>query len=470
MPTNVISTLNFYRSAFALSVVVILTACSMNGAPSLPGAQFAGARSAPKASPIQHVVIVVQENRSFNDFFAKYPGADGTTTGMIAADSTCGITQTRSIPLREVNLIIYPQDLNHRYQSYAAEYDNGKMDGFDKAQFGNGKPECKYPYQYTKPAQIKPYWDMAKQYTLAEHMYSTQGGSSFTAHQNLIRGSTQISDTEALVNDPSTSPWGCDDQQGATTSLISKDDVLKAGQGPFPCTKNFPSSYSYDTLRDLLDAKSVSWKYYVPPMKINFGSLMNAFDVIAAVRYGSEWTTNISSPQTNIFKDIAGSSGGSLPAVSWVIPDEPDSDHPGEGVDNGPSWVASVVNAIGESSYWNSTAIVIVWDEWGGLYDNKPPKQLGYGSLGFRVPTIIVSPYAKAGYISKTDYEFGSILRYIEDNFNLGRLHTTDVRAKSIIDCFDYSQNPIQFKPIQSSKSKASFLHRPPSYLPNDDY
>jgi phospholipase C len=340
------------------------------------------------------------------------------------------------------------------------------MDGFDKVVFGDKQPECTYPYQYTNPSQIQPYWDMAQQYALAEHMFTTQGSSSFVAHQDLIRGGTQIDPTESLVNDPSGIPWGCDAPPGTKTSLITYDGTYEGGKGPRPCTKDFPSTYSYATLRDLLDAKYVSWKYYVPPIKSQiFGKLMNAFDVIAAVRYGPEWQTNISMPQTKIFNDI---SGGKLPAVSWVIPDEPDSDHPGEKVDNGPSWVSSVVNAIGQSSYWNSTAIIIVWDDWGGLYDNRAPKQLGYGGLGFRVPAIIVSPYAKANFISKTDYEFGSILKYIENNWDLGSLGTSDKRAASIIDCFNYNQSPIPFTVIPSQRGKSYFLHRKPSYLPID--
>ena len=187
---------------------------------------------------------------------------------------------------------------------------------------------------------------------------------------------------------------------------------------------------------------------------------MSAFDVIAPVRNGPEWKDNVITPESAIINDI---SHGRLPAVSWVIPDLPESDHPGQSPDTGPQWVASVVNAIGESSYWKSTAIVIVWDDWGGLYDNMgklSAKKYGYGGLGLRVPAIIVSPYARAGYISQTQYEFGSILKYIEQNWNLGSLGTTDVRAASIIDCFNYSQYPIKFVPIQSSLGKSYFLHK----------
>jgi phospholipase C len=194
---------------------------------------------------------------------------------------------------------------------------------------------------------------------------------------------------------------------------------------------------------------------------------MNAFDVIAPVRYGSQWKSNVVSPQTEILNDI---SDGTLPAVSWVVPTEPDSDHPGQMADRGPAWIANVVNAVGESRYWGSTAIVVVWDDWGGLYDNAPPKQYPFGELGFRVPALIVSPYAKAGYVSKTRYEFASILRYIENNWKLGSLGTTDRRAASIIDCFNYNQQPIHFQPIPSNLNKEYFMHEQPSGPPDDDF
>ena len=120
--------------------------------------------------------------------------------------------------------------------------------------------------------------------------------------------------------------------------------------------------------------------------------------MIASVRYGPEWNANFGMPETKIFDDIT---GGTLPAVSWVIPEDNEDDHPGERVDKGPSWVASVVNALGESSYWNSTAIFIVWDDWGGFYDNAVPQQFkdNLGGLGFRVPCLVVSPYAIAGAV-----------------------------------------------------------------------
>jgi phospholipase C len=139
--------------------------------------------SGSSTSPIQHVVLIVQENRTFNDFFATFPGGDGTTTGKAEKvnESGCHVRKM-TIKLKESNLVIL-NDLNHGYQAFHIALDGGKLDGFDQINFQAGNPECKYPYQYTNPSQIQPYWSMAKQYALAEHMFTTQGSSSFVAHK-----------------------------------------------------------------------------------------------------------------------------------------------------------------------------------------------------------------------------------------------------------------------------------------------
>ncbi|HEY2473542.1 MAG TPA: alkaline phosphatase family protein [Candidatus Cybelea sp.] len=417
---------------------------------------------------IKHVVLLIQENRSFDDFFATFPGADGTKTGMRG---------NKQVNLQEVGLR-GTCDFAHSRGNYLADYDNQKMDGF-----AGGARGCKKgnPYQYVNPSEIAPYWDIAKEYVLADHMFQTQGSGSFTAHQDLIRGLTTIdqSRTTSLVDFPTTSPWGCDaPPKTVTTLLVATSSGLKLehGQGPYPCTSQFPGSGSYyATMRDLFDKRGMSWKYYTPAIEVggkSSGNLWDAYDMIAKVRYGPEWQTKVISPETTIFKDI---SSGNLAHMSWLVPDGPNSDHPADKTDTGPSWVASVVNAIGESQYWNSTAIIVVWDDWGGFYDHvKPPIIDNWGGLGFRVPMLIISPYAREtsssqpGYISHTRYEFGSILRFVEDNWGLGTLGTTDERAHSIVDSFDFSQQPRPFVSIPSSYSRTYFEHQPPSNEPVD--
>ena len=431
------------------------------------------------SSPIEHVVLMVQENRTFNDFFATFPGVTGSTTGYELIKSGTTYVKTK-ITLKQNRLERKGDgNLSHIYPSFTTAYQNGGMDGFNLVKSSKGPLEGDAPYEYVNPAQIEPYWSIASQWGIADEMFQTQGSESFTAHQDLIRGGTFISAKASLVDSPTASQaWGCDSNTGAVTSLITTKLKYERNAGPFPCSNVFPNygSNGYQTLRDLLDVKGVSWKYYTPPFeKKQPNGIWNAFDVIAPVRYGPEWTDgHIASPETSIFSDI---SNGTLPAMSWVIPDAQNSDHPGYAArDTGPSWVASVVNAIGQSSYWDSTAVIIVWDDWGGFYDPVPPplprdKQ---GGPGFRVAMLVVSPYvpvgtgSKGGYVSHTIYSFGSILRFIEDNWSLGRLGTTDSTCTSMADMFDLGQSPRQFTPITARYSKQYFLRRKPSGLPVD--
>jgi phospholipase C len=457
--------------------------CGGGSAPSLPAMQRVGQSSGSSHSPIQHVVLVIQENRSFDDFFAHFPGADGTRRGKMKVK--VGSQYVDKWVTLQKHALFTNTDIQHCHKAYRTDYDAGKMDGFNTVYLGvcgaQGKQAGTVPYQYVNPSDIAPYWDIAERWVLSDHMFQTQGSGSFTAHQDLIRGGTQINQKYSLVDNPSQMPWGCDYLGMSKTSLITKSGqyVNLVKKGPPPCTSKFPQSgASYKTLRDLLDAAAVGWKYYSPCF-IGWnqsgcdngcdytcaGATLNAYDMIAPVRYGSEWGTNVSMPETNIFDDIT---NGTLPAVSWVIPSDANSDHPGEACkcDDGPSWVASVVDAIGQSSYWNSSVIIVMWDDWGGFYDHVAPQQLDWGGLGFRVPMMILSPYAKigsgskGGYISSTPYEFGSILKYIENNWNLGSLGTSDQRATSIGDVLDYTQQPRQFTSIPSQRSIEFFKRR----------
>jgi phospholipase C len=144
-----------------------------------------------------------------------------------------------------------------------------------------------------------------------------------------------------------------------------------------------------------------------------------------------------------------------------------DSDHPASGSTSGPDWVASIVNAIGTSSFWESTAIVF-WDDWGGWYDHVPPPQVGPGGLGFRTPALVISPYAKRGYVSHVQYETGSVDRLIEGVFRLKTLAAADARANDLDDCFDFAQAPRAFSSFALRHSVLELLRRAPSRLPPD--
>jgi phospholipase C len=395
----------------------------------------------PGISKIQHIVIVVQENRSVDNLFNGFPGADTVTSGL---DSHGATIQLAPAPFEA------GWDPHHGHSDFLGDYNGGAMNGWNLEGI-NPLPGFTAPpdgaYGYVPHAETKPYFDLAKQFTFADEMFQSNQGPSFPAHQYLISGSSvpqtgsPYKVSENIDNTIGGRNGGCDAAPRAYTSLI--DSVGNENLTIFPCLER-------QSLADLLDAKHLSWRYYTPDAMY----LFTAIDAIRHLRYGPDWT-NVSVPETNIFNDI---SSGTLPAVSWVVPISKNSDHPGSRAKDGPSWIASISNAIGASQYWSSTAIFVTWDDWGGWYDHVAPKILNSYELGFRVPLVVVSPYAKAGYVSHVPHEFGSILRFTEESLGLGTLGYTDSRADDLTDCFDFSQSPLPYHVIQAPHSKSYIL------------
>lgn len=427
----------------ALALAIALSACNSGTTvgPSLD-------TSANPLSPIQHVVIIVQENRSFNNLFDNFPGAD--TAG------ANGITPTGTIPLAQTTLEA-GQDICHFHYSYELAYDGGKLDNWAQEQTCGVTNGAYGPtgvsnamYAYVNQAEIQPYWTLAEKYTLADHMFQSNSGPSYPAHQYLI--AAQSADADEIPTGPH---WGCDDSAGSTVNVLQPDG--QEVTGPFPC-------FDYQTLGDLLDAAHVSWHYYAPALNTQSG-LFSAYDAIHHIRYGSDWTKDIVSPETTILTDIQ---NGHLPSVSWVIPSFPNSDHPLAASNAGPAWVSSIVNSIGSSQYWSNTAIFITWDDWGGWYDNVPPPQLDVMGLGFRVPLIVVSPYAKHGYVSHVQHEFGSIVKFVEKDFGLPSLNQADARADNLMDCFDFSQSVTPLSIIHTQHDARFFINETHVLGPND--
>jgi phospholipase C len=171
-------------------------------------------------------------------------------------------------------------------------------------------------------------------------------------------------------------------------------------------------------------------------------------------------------PETNIFNDIT---LGQLPAVSWVVPTGSNSDHANNNSTAGPSWVGDLANAIGTSKYWNNTVIFVTWDDWGGWYDHVTPHIYNSYELGFRVPLIVISPYAKAGYVSHVPHEFASILKFTEAQFALGSLGYTDARADDLSDCFNFAQSPLPYHVVPVRFSQAQIMSRYRSAPPDSE-
>ena len=359
--------------AVALSVVACSSGNTTSGV--LPSRTAALIRPASGSSPITHVVVIVQENRTFNNLFATFGrGTTGTTTGKELVNG-----KTVTIKLRKSKLLVKTH-LNHSYAGFLKAWDNGNMDSFNlvKSPIHAGT-ENSGPYQYVNPNDIAPYWDMAKQYVLADHTFQIQGSGSFTAHQELIAGGTKISPSRALIDNPSYFPWGCDARTPDPNERRQRDPDRdhpqeRRGQGVRRPVSVLRLQHAARSARRQARLLEVLRGEGVPvdqvPEVRGFG-IWSAFDAIKAVRYDkTEWRDNV--PQSNLrfFSDLK---NHQLPGVSWIMPNGANSDHPGSSSDTGPSWVASIVNAIGKSSYWDSTAIIIMWDDWGGLYDLGAP-------------------------------------------------------------------------------------------------
>ncbi len=437
---------------------------------------------------IKHVVIVIQENRSFNNLFRNFPGASTRTVGMVGS---------REVKLIPVKFEKSTRDISHCWEDAINSYDYGRMDGFyqesrerlTRAQCPSLRPPVgtgRYsPYTYVPSGAPKyineagPYWNMALQYVLADQFYPTDFGPSFTAHQNLIASTVEIAKNLSLVDYPGTllstggmefgaGPWSCQSEAGTVTSTINAQRIISQGTGPFPCLTQ------YRTLADTLDFRHVGWQYYTPTQR-NYDPgnyVWSPFAAIANVRYGPDWP-NVITPQTKVL-DVA--KKGELKGVTWVVPDGVDSDHPGPyATDQGPSWVGSIVNAVGEGPDWSSSAVIVLWDDWGGYYDGEKPPHRDFRGLGIRVPCIIISPYALKGHVSHTVYEFGSILKFVENVFAVPPLVSskygygyTDLRANSLLDSFNFKQEPRKFVRIPVKYPPSFFLRKEPSGIPPD--
>ncbi|MDQ2817309.1 MAG: hypothetical protein M3T49_03750 [Candidatus Eremiobacteraeota bacterium] len=413
----------------------------------------ARAQVGPSAHRIRHIVIIIQENRSFDNLFAGFPGADTRPTGLLRGK----IVSLHPVPLE------FPADVNHSHQDFLAAYDGAKMDGFDGERQTPWQNPM-YPYAYVPREEIRQYWQMATEYVLADRMFQSNSGPTYPAHQYLIAGQSAMVSENPDREGTSTYAWGCDSPADATTLVLGpKGDEVR---GPFPC-------FSYKTIADELDAARVSWRYYAPPFD-KIGSIWSAFDAIKSVRYGRDWG-NVITPQTRALDDIR---AGQLAGVTWIVPSFKSSDHALLGkdfaskeveADTGPQWVSSIVDAVGSSPFWENTAILVLWDDWGGWYDHVPPPQLDAMGLGFRVPLIVISPFAKRGYISHSMHEFGSVLKFTERTFGLATLTDVDARADDLSDCFDFDQVPRPFAWIDPGVDAAFFDRQTPDYMPADD-
>ncbi len=427
--------------------VLALGACSYSNVSSLPVTRSnATLRTLAQtgSGKIEHVVFIVQENRSFNNLFMSYPGAYTVSSGK---DSKGG-----TIALQPVSLLKQYTIDHSTIAMFAACDGKGslpgtkcRMDAFDK-EFAD-ETRLKHPqYVYAPRSETKPYWDMAHEGALADHTFQSQLDESFVAHQYIIAAQAQ-----SAVNLPN-GPWGCPPGPSTFVGTINSDRTN--GPSELPC-------FDYQTLGDELDGAKLSWRFYSSQYSTpssGFGAVWSSYQAVKHIYYGPDWAKDVIYPQKQFLLDVP---AGKLASFTWITPICANSDHVNCGGGHGPSWVATLVNTIGKSKFWNSTAIFVIWDDWGGVYDPAPPPFKDYDGLGFRVPLLVISPYAKKNYVSHVQYETASVLRFAEDLFGLGQLAAADRRATSpAADCFDFTQRPRAFVRIRSPEGRNFFLRQ----------
>jgi phospholipase C len=441
-------------TGFALGIctsAAALGGCSLGSQGALPYMRSSNAirvLDGTGAGKIQHIVYIVQENRSFNNLFYGYPGAYTVTEGKDSKGQTIKLKPSR---------LGADYDIDHSVQAMT-EACNGtgklpgtdcRMNGFDKEfSFGDFKNS---QYVYVPHDQSKPYFDMAHEGALADRMFQSQLDESFVAHQYVIAAQA------AWSADLPGGYWGCENHEAAEVAMISAQRVVGGYQ---------KACFDYQTLGDELDKAKLSWRFYASQYgsaSSGNGGTWSSYQAIKHIYEGPDWKKDVISPNWKFITDVR---KGELADFTWITPVCDDSDHTNCPHDYGPSWVSALVNTVGESKFWSSTAIFIQWDDWGGLYDPVAPEYKDRDSLGFRVPLIMLSPYVRHNHVSHVHYETASVLRFAEDLYGLGQLAAADTRANSPAgDCFDFSQKPAKFIPIKAPLPPKFFMHQSP-----DDY
>ncbi|MBI1730717.1 phospholipase [Candidatus Acetothermia bacterium] len=408
---------------------------------------------------IKHVIIIMQENRSFDHYFGTFPGADGIPMSL-GLPTVCVIDPSSNqcvLPFHDSN------DLNHGgpHGSSSAEADinNGKMDGFIQ-QAENGKKACKNLNDptcngsidvmgYHDAREIPNYWQYAEQFVLQDHMFEPNASWSLPAHLFMV------SAWSASCTQP-TDPMTC------RSNLDQPDQDQKNSTAP---------DYGWTDITYLLHRAGISWSYYLdqgtqpdcddgamacPPkeQKIGVPEIWNPLPDFVTVHEDNE-LDNIQ----DLTKFYQAAKDGALPSVAWIIPSNPNSEHPTALVSAGQAYVTGLINAIMEGPDWDSTAIFLSWDDWGGFYDHVTPPQVDENGYGLRVPGLVISPYAKHAFIDHQILSFDAYLKFIEDDFLGGQRidPNTDGRADprpmvrenasqlgDLVNDFDFSQTPQQ--------------------------
>ncbi len=411
----------------------------------------------PDIHKIKHVVVIMQENRSFDTYFGTYPGADGYPANVCVNDPAKG---------QCVKPFYNPLDKNyggpHGAANAVKDIDGGKMDGFIAQAEAGKKMVCTDPnipscaqaeagvdtMGYHDARDIPNYWSYAQHYVLQDHMFEPDASWSLPEHLFMVSG------WSALCSQPGNA-------MSCVNNIVGPVSTTQANPGK--------SDYAWTDLTYIMHKNNVSWGYYLAN-----GSQPDCADDQILCQQGSQKATvpGIWNPLPNfdtvkqdnqlgnvqeVSNFFTAAKQGTLPAVSWVVPNGTISEHPPALVSIGQAYVTSLINAVMQSPDWSSTAIFLAWDDWGGFYDNVVPPVVDENGYGLRVPGLVISPYAKQGYIDHQTLSFDAYLKFIEDDFLGGQRidpktdgrpdPRPDVRENAsqlgnLINDFDFAQTP----------------------------
>jgi phospholipase C len=370
--------------------------------------------------PIKQVVYLMMENRSFNNLFGRFPGANGTMTGLKAG---------AEFPLIDCPDWL-PGDLPHDRAAYLNCYAGGSYDGFNTGKFGDP-----FAYSVLNEHQVPAYFDWGREYVLSDNFFSSVAGPSYPNHFFFVAGQSggtldnpENIETKKLPDGRNFKSWGCD-AVGDNVFVFTKDDHGNL-------TKH-DTCFDFPTVPEQLSGIGVDWAYYAAQPGQS-GYFWNALNGIGPVFHSEMFHEHTRSVDT-LVADIK---ANRLPPVTWITPRFELSDHPPESTCFSHNWIADVVNALMRSPMWQHTALFITWDEWGGFYDAVPPPAVDDVGLGFRVPMLTLSPYAKRGYIDDAVGEFSSPLKFIEDNWGLPHLTDRIRKTHNFEHVFDFGREP----------------------------
>jgi phospholipase C len=393
----------------------VVTATGLGGTSGYSNEVNATPEFTPGFSNIQHIIFIIKENRTFDNYFGTYPGADGATTATLSTGQVIPLGYTADRPTR---------DLDHSWAGELLAVDSNRMDKFDLTPLCNVNGDYLCLSQLTQQ-DIPNYWAYANNFVLGDHMFTSMHGPSLPNH--LYTVAATAGGVASLPSGSTVQSWGCDASAGTTVPVIDAEGNLTV---QFPC-------FDFQTLADSLQNAGIFWRYYSPAQYAN-GYVWNALNSINHIRNGPLWTSNIAL-DTQFVTDAQ---SGNLPAVSWLITSGPNSEHPTAGSCVGENWTVQQLNALMQGPDWNSSAVFITWDDFGGFYDHVPPPASDEYGLGLRAPFLIVSPYAQPGYISHTTYEFSSFLKFVEERYGLAPLESRDANANDMLDSFNLSAPP----------------------------